>query len=261
MDGTGRNTQIFLFTSCKGGVGKSTVCANLAMTMATLGRRVLMIDCDFGNRCLDIISGLSDDALYDIGDVLMNRIPPERAVVQDKRNKNLFFIGAPYDYGFDISPYAFRATVMSYARSGEYDYIFLDTPGGIGEPLMYAAGVADSAFIVVAPTKAAVRAADRTAEFLYLRGVRRQRLIVNKVSGKRPEDAKIYIADIIDRSKVQLIGCVPYDTELIGAGDRGILTDELYSENITRAFENIARRMLGQNVPLFYKIKKLKRQH
>lgn len=261
MDGTARNTQIFLFTSCKGGVGKSTVCANLAMSLATLGRRVLLIDCDFGNRCLDIITGLSNDALYDIGDVMMSRISPERAVTADKRNKNLFFIPAPYDFGENISPYAFRATVSAYARSGEYDYIFLDTPGGVGEPLMCAASVADTAFIIVSPTRAAVRAAERTADYLYSRGVRRQRLIVNKIGGKRPEDAKVYVADIIDKSRVQLIGCVPFDPEIIGAGDRGILTDELYSESVTRAFDNIARRMLGQNVPLFYKIRKLKRLH
>ena len=74
MAETAKDAQIILFTSCKGGVGKSTVCANLAMTMATLGKRVLLIDCDFGNRCLDIITGLSSETVYDIGDVLKHRV-------------------------------------------------------------------------------------------------------------------------------------------------------------------------------------------
>ena len=69
-NGFSSKTKVILFTSCKGGVGKSTVCANLAMSEALLGKRTLVIDCDFGNRCMDILLGLSDEAIYDIGDVI-----------------------------------------------------------------------------------------------------------------------------------------------------------------------------------------------
>ena len=259
MSQTTIGAQIILFTSCKGGVGKSTVCANLAMTMATLGKRVLMIDCDLGNRCLDIIAGFSNEALYDIGDVLARRVPYLRAVVTDKRCKNLHFLAAPYEFGSGIPVASFRAAVNFYAGCGEFDFIFIDTPGGVGESMALATSVADTAYIIVAPTRAAIRAADRTASFLALRGVRRQRLIVNEVVGKNIDAAKENIIDIIDESRVRLIGAVPYETELIRAGDEGILTDELLSENVTRAFDNIARRTLGINVPLFYKIKKIRR--
>lgn len=259
MSQTSIGTQIILFTSCKGGVGKSTVCANLAMSMAMLGKRVLLIDCDFGNRCLDIVTGLSGRAIYDIGDVLMHRIDADRAIVKDDRNENLFFIAAPYSFDFRVSAAAFRAAVHHYADSGNYDFIFLDTPGGVGEPLMFAANVADTAYIVVSPTRAAVRAADRTATFIYGRGVKRQRLIVNQITGKNIKTAKEDILSIIDASRIRLIGAVPYDRELIIAGDDGILTDELMSEPVTRAFDNIARRTLGISVPLFNKIRKIKR--
>lgn len=256
-----KEAQIILFTSCKGGVGKSTVCANLAMSMATIGQRVLLIDCDFGNRCLDIITGLSNETVYDIGDVLSHRVDAFRAVVTDKRNANLSFVAAPYDWDFRVSPATFRATVMLYAKSGNYDFIFLDTPGGVGEPLILASNVADTAYIIVSPTRAAVRAADRTASFLAAHGVRRMRLIVNQIAGKGTDAAKQNIISMIDESRVRLIGAVPYEPELIRAGDTGTLTDELLSEPVTRAFDNIARRTLGMSVPLFYKIRKLKRVH
>ena len=75
MEGSSMDsTQVILFTSCKGGVGKSTVCANLAMAVALRGRRVLLIDCDFGNRCLDLVAGLSDKVIYDIADLAFGRI-------------------------------------------------------------------------------------------------------------------------------------------------------------------------------------------
>ena len=145
------STQVILFTSCKGGVGKSTVCANLAMAVAKRGRRVLLIDCDFGNRCLDLITGLSDEVIYDISDIAFGRIPMERAILRDRRNPNLFFIAAPYSLENRMNTFAFKSVVKRLVSTASYDYIFVDTPGGIGEPLMFAAGVAE--FLIKEGTK------------------------------------------------------------------------------------------------------------
>lgn len=253
------NARIILFTSCKGGVGKSTVCANLAMSMALRGRRVLVIDCDFGSRCIDLIAGFSDRAVYDIGDAVLGRVPPEKAVVKDYRSPNLFFIAAPYSVDAQMNLFSFKRTIAAYATSGRYDYIFIDTPGGAGDPLMYASAVADTAYIITSCTKASIRAADKTAAFLYAKGVGRTRLIINKMMGKSTKRAKIDLINIIDSAAVKLIGVIPFDPELIFAGDEGKLTDELYSTNITRAFDNLARRTEGENVPLFHKIRRLRK--
>lgn len=251
-------TQVILFTSCKGGVGKSTVCANLAMAMALRGKRILLVDCDFGNRCLDLIVGLSDRVIYDIADIAFGRVSFERAVIRDSRNENLSFIAAPYSFDSRMNTFTFKTAIRKMAGRGEFDFIFIDTPGGIGEPLLYAASVADTAYIVVEPTKAAIRAAERTADFLYQKGVRRRRLIINKLTGRSARKAKEEIISIIDSTSVKLIGVVPYDPELIKAGNTGILVDEMLSFNITNAFDNIAARTLGEGRRLFYKIHRLK---
>ncbi|MBQ8448367.1 MAG: P-loop NTPase [Clostridia bacterium] len=252
-------TRTILFTSCKGGVGKSTVCANLAMAMAALGQKILLIDCDFGNRCLDIIMGLSDDAVYDIGDAVLGRVSAEDAVIKDSRSSGIHFIAAPYNFENKLNKAAFTETVKSLAASGNYNYIFIDTPGGIGEPLEFAAGVADIAYIIVAPTTTAIRAAERTAVFLAEKGVPRQRLIVNKLSGRSIKKAKEEVLSFIDETSVKLIGVVPYDTEIISAGNAGKLVNEILSGNVSHAFENIAQRTMGKNCPLFQNIKKLKK--
>ena len=250
--------RVILFTSCKGGVGKSTVCANLAMTLAMRRKRVLMIDCDFGSRCLDLVFGFSDIALYYIGDVVLGRISPEKAIVRDNRSDCLFFIGRPYSFDNGISVFAFKRAIASYVQSGRFDYIFIDTPGGAGEPLIYAAAVADTAYIITSPSRASVRAADKTAAFLCARGVTHLRLIINMVTGRRIKPAKEALISIVDGAAVRLIGAVPYDPELVSAGDEGILTDELFSLPVTRAFDNIAARTEGEQVPLFHKINKLR---
>ncbi len=259
MSETSFGTHIILFTSCKGGVGKSTVCANIAMALAQLDKKILLIDCDFGNRCLDIILGLSDEAVYDIGDVVLGRIFPEEAVVQDRRTPNIHFVAAPYNFSNNMSKSAFRHAIGEYAKSGKYDYIFIDTPGGVGEPLMFAASVADIAYIITAPTRASIRAAERTALFLEKKGVRRERLIINKLPGRSVKRAKQEIISVIDETSVKLIGVVPYDAEIIHAGDEGKLVDEMLSTNVTNAFENIAYRTIGESRPLFNNIRRLKK--
>jgi septum site-determining protein MinD len=224
-----------------------------------MGQKILLIDCDFGNRCLDLIMGLSDDAVYDIGDAVLGRVSPEDAIVKDARNDGIHFIAAPYNYSSRIGKVAFAETVRSFAESGNYDYIFVDTPGGIGEPLEFAAGVADIAYIIVAPTSAAIRAAERTSLFLAEKGVAQRRLIVNKFAGRSIKKAKEEVISFIDETSVKLIGVVPYDTEIIHAGNTGKLVDEILSGNVSHAFENIAVRTMGKTCPLFHNIKKLKK--
>lgn len=252
-------TKVILFTSCKGGVGKSTVCANLAMAVAKRGRRVLLIDCDFGNRCLDLVAGFSDEVVYDISDIASDRIDCERAILHDKRCENLHFIAAPLGFDHIMELETFRAIVRKLTFTGNFDFVFIDTPGGIGEPLRFAASVADTAYIVVEPTRAAMRAAERTSDFLALRGVGKRRLIVNKLAGSSVRKAKKEIISIIDTTSVKLHGVIPYDPELISAGNRGILVDKILSLNVTNAFDNLAARTLGEGRRLFANIKRLRK--
>ena len=179
-------------------------------------------------------------------------------MIADRRNKNLFFVAAPYSFDCRFTSFAFRRAVAAYRDSGNYDFIFIDTPGGVGEPLLLSASVADTAYIIVAPSRAAVRAAERTASFLFSRGISRMRLIVNKLNGKSVRRAKKEVLSIVESASVRLIGVVPYDPEIIYAGNDGALTDELYSHNLTNAFDNIARRTAGEQIPLFSHIHRLK---
>ena len=80
-----KTAKITLITSCKGGVGKSTAAANLAMALAKRGCKVLLADCDFDMRCLDLVLGVENDILYDLYDAAKGRVTPERAMLRDER--------------------------------------------------------------------------------------------------------------------------------------------------------------------------------
>ncbi|MCA9809472.1 MAG: AAA family ATPase, partial [Candidatus Dadabacteria bacterium] len=86
--------KVIVITSGKGGVGKTTVTANLGAALASMGNKVLTIDADIGLRNLDMILGLENRIVYDIVDVVEGTVTPEKAFVKDKRSESLYLLPA-----------------------------------------------------------------------------------------------------------------------------------------------------------------------
>ena len=77
--------QVITITSGKGGVGKTTAVANLAVALASDGSKVVCIDGDIGLRNLDVILGLENRIVYDIVDVIEGRCRLKQAMIRDKK--------------------------------------------------------------------------------------------------------------------------------------------------------------------------------
>lgn len=244
------STATILITSCKGGVGKSTVSVNIAYSLASLGRKVLLIDCDFGLRCLDMMLGVENDVMYDFYDLVCERVSVENAMLVDKRSKNLFFIAAPF-VNHPISAENFKRVISKIKQSVQLDYIILDSPGTLNMPYLLDSGVVDKAIIVASHQPISIRAAGKTGEWLCDKGIKNQRLLINSfdfggtLNGTRPG-----INEIIDRSYLKLLGVVPYDDDIMLAAESGKLAFEVKGSDAAVAFNNSARRLDGETVPL-----------
>ncbi len=247
-----------IITSCKGGVGKSTVTANLAFALALIGKRVLAVDCDFSNRSLDLIFGCEDSVVYDISDVISDRCDIEKAIITDSRSENLFFCAAPLETEEDFSSESFYAALEKARLRYALDFILIDTPGASGETVELVAKNADMALIVVSHQPTAARAAERTGQMLDRLGISDQRLVVNSFDSEAVINGlRSGINELIERTHTRLIGIIPHEYELSLSQEYGRLSAEVDNKSMKRiaaAFDNIASRICGNNRPLLKKV-------
>ncbi len=257
-----------LVTSCKGGVGKSTVTANLALALCRRGRRVLAVDCDFSNRTLDLLFGCEDRVLYDLCDVIAGRAAVADAILADARADGLFLLPAPFlgeDEPSALLDDAFTAkfgeVIAAAAAHTQADFVLIDTPGSAEALLTLAAQSADMALIVAGHHPAAIRGAEKTGLLLDSRGVPGQKLVVNRfdidavIDGRRPG-----INAIIDMTRTPIIGVVPEDRALELGQESGKLYTEVASPATARALANLAARLCGESVPLFAGLRRRQRR-
>ncbi|MCI8387864.1 MAG: septum site-determining protein MinD [Clostridiales bacterium] len=250
---TANKVRTILVTSCKGGVGKSTCAANLAMSLAKRGKQTLLVDCDFDMRCLDLLLGVEDEVIYDLYDAAKGRIPVSKAMLRDSRCDKLCFLAAPFQGGNELTTDELQNMLISAASDEAFDYIILDTPGSLVSPAILGMGITSSAIIVASHQPSSIRAADKTGEYLSEWRVGEQRLLINSfdfdgaIKGSRPG-----INEIIDKTYIQLCGIVPYERELMILSENGRLAaDSQEIKNCAAAFDNIACRIMGRYVPLF----------
>ncbi|RMD67552.1 septum site-determining protein MinD [Cyanobacterium sp. Dongsha4] len=243
-------TRVIVITSGKGGVGKTTITANLGTAVAQLGKKVCLIDADFGLRNLDLLLGLEQRVVYTIIDALSGECTLEKAIVKDKRTEGLHLLPAAQNRTKDaITPEQMKEVVEQ--LSPNFDYIFVDCPAGIEMGFRNAISAAKEALIVTTPEVAAVRDADRVVGLLESENMSNIRLIVNRL---RPEmvqmDEMLSVEDILDLLVVPLIGIVPDDKKIITSSNKGeplVLSPQ--DSLPAMAIKNIARRVNGTDVP------------
>lgn len=243
--------NIFLVTSCKGGVGKSTVAVNLALTLALGGVRVMLADCDLKNRTADLFLGYEDSGIFDLSDVAEGRVEPVEAILTDPRCENLFYCSVPAcAHGIDPVTVA-RAAVIC-ADTVKADYLIIDTSGGISFPLAVYPETVYEAIIVSTPSAPAIRAAAKTASELSDSGVKNLHLIVNCYRGKGDGSS---VENIIDEARIPLLGVVPYDEAMKKNQEKGKPAATVQKATAPDAFYNIAMRMRGYDIPLLSGVK------
>lgn len=240
--------EVIVVTSGKGGVGKTTVTANLGASLAKEGKKVILVDTDIGLRNLDVVMGLENRIVYNLVDVVEGTCRVKQAVIRDKRYPSLFLLPSAQTRDKScVTPEQMIA--LTGELKEQYDYVLLDCPAGIEQGFKNAIAGAGRAIVVTTPEVSAIRDADRIIGLLESAGFRRIHLIVNRI---RPDMVRrgdmLSVRDVVDILSVELLGAVPDDEQIVIHANHGeplTVRDGLAGV----AFENIGRRIMGEEVP------------
>lgn len=241
--------NVLTITSGKGGVGKTTTVANLAVALAASDQKVVCIDGDIGLRNLDVILGLENRIVYDIVDIVEGRCRTRQAMIRDKRFPELFLIPAAQTRDKNAVSPSDMVRLCNDLRE-EFDWIIIDSPAGIERGFKNSIAPSDIIAIVTNPEMSAVRDADRVVGLIEAEEKAPPYLIVNRIKPNMVKNGDMLsVEDIYELLRIDVIGVIPEDENIIIASNRGV---PLAIEGKTRsgqAFQNIAKRFLGEEVP------------
>lgn len=241
--------QVITITSGKGGVGKTTATANISVGLALLGQRVVAIDTDIGLRNLDLVMGLDNRIVYDLVDVVEGRCRLRQALVKDRHLPELCLLPAAQTRDKSAITSNQMQALCNELR-GEFDFILLDSPAGIESGFRNALAPADSVIIITTPDVSAVRDADRAIGFVEAEEKGPARLVINRIKPQLVERGEMLtIEDVLELLAIDLLGIVPEDEAIITTTNRGSPAALDRKSQAGKAFRNVARRLMGQDVP------------
>lgn len=242
--------RVLTLSSGKGGVGKTTAVANIAVALASLGQRVVCVDADIGLRNLDVVMGLENRIVYDLVDVVEGRCRLRQAMIRDKRLPELFLIPAAQTRDKSAVSPSDMVRLTAELRP-ECDWVLIDSPAGIERGFRNAIAGADQVLVITNPEVSAVRDADRVIGLLEAEGKGPPMLVINRLNATMVKRGDMLsVDDVLDLLAIRLIGIVPEDENVIVASNRG---QPIAVDGKTRAgmaFQNIARRLMGEQIPL-----------
>lgn len=241
--------QVLAVISGKGGTGKTSLCAGVALSLAEAGQKVLCIDADVGLRNLDISLGLSEEPALCFTDIMRGNYPLSKATVHPQC-KNLSFLTAPVMEAPEDLDAEQLGLLLQQVRA-EYDWCLIDAPAGVGAGFRLAVLWADLAMVVSNSDPASLRDGARTAEALAEISKAEPRLVVNRIRRRFFRQTRFTVDDCMDSVGLPLLGIVPEDETVALSAARGqLLLASTSKRGAAEACRHIARRLLGEKQPL-----------
>jgi len=252
-------TEFIVVTSGKGGVGKTTTSASIAVGLAKRGKKVAVIDFDVGLRNLDLIMGCERRVVYDFVNVIHSECTLKQALIKDKRIDTLHVLAASQTRDKEALTKEGVEKVLNDLKEDGFDYVVCDSPAGIEKGAYLAMYFADRAIVVVNPEVSSVRDSDRILGLLASKTRRaelgaapiEQHLLLTRYNPARVADGDMMsIDDVKEILGIEVLGVIPESEGVLTASNSGvpvILDDE---SNAGQAYEDAVARLAGEQRPM-----------
>ena len=243
-----KNTHFIAITSGKGGVGKSTISANLANVLSQNGYKVGLFDADIGLANLDVILNVK------MGKNLLHVLKGECSLkdILIPINKNLILI--PGESGDEIlkfnNQFLFERFLDEASELDELDFLIIDTGAGIGGSTQLFLEAADEVVVVTVPDPAAIT--DAYAVIKIVSRFKNNELLLLNMVKNEAEATRIYEnvkrvanANIGPSLNLELIGYVASDKSVARSiKQRTLFTDDEVYGSASVQIKQIASNLL-----------------
>ncbi|SDY04104.1 septum site-determining protein MinD [Nitrosomonas sp. Nm58] len=249
--------RIIVVTSGKGGVGKTTTSAAIAMGLAKRGHKTVVIDFDVGLRNLDLIMGCERRVVYDFVNVINGEANLNQALIRDKNCNLLYILPASQTRDKDALSLEGVGRILE-ELSKDFKYIVCDSPAGIEKGAHLAMYYADDAFVVTNPEVSSVRDSDRMLGIMASKSRRaelamepiKEYLLLTRYDPKRVESGEMLsLDDVQEILSLHLLGIIPESKSVLNASNSGtpVILDE--KSDAGQAYADVVARYLGEKRP------------
>ncbi len=240
-----RPVKVIAVTGGKGGVGKTTVSANLAVSIAAQGRDVMLVDADLGLANVDVLLGLH--TRFHLGHVISGACALEDAIVTGPRGLQIVPAASGVKRMAALSAAEHAGIIRAFSELyHRVEILVIDTAAGLSDSVMTFSQAAHHVLVVVCDEPASITDAYGLIKVLSREhGVQRFQILANqtRASGEGPALFK-KISKVCDRFlnvALEFAGSVPFDDYLRRAVQQQAAVVEAYPSSISSvALKNLA---------------------
>ncbi len=256
-------SKIISIHSFRGGTGKSNLTANLAVAVASYGKRVGIVDTDIQSPGIHVIFGLDEDSFtYSLNDYLWERCSIEKTAYEVTQNlkaadgESVSLSGTVYlvpssikageiakilREGFDVG--LLNDGFQNLIAQLDLDYLFIDTHPGLNEETLLSIAVSDAAVIILRPDRQDFLGTAVTLEVAQRLDVPNLMLVVNKVP-QSFEPAAV-IEQVESRYGVTVAGLFQENEEMLQLASSGIFwlhhPEHPFSQEVHKVAQHLVR--------------------
>lgn len=200
--------RVITIASGKGGVGKTTLTANIGIALAMREKKVLLVDADVAMANLSLLLGMQSSPIT-LHDVLLGESSVKDAIYDGPQGVNLIPSGLSLESYRRVDSERLESVIKSVAEN--YDYVLLDAPAGIEKNVMSAISAGEELLLVTMPDSPSIADVLKTKIVAQRLGSKPIGVIINFI---RDEKGEVSSDDIMKMLELPVYGRIPYDPEV-----------------------------------------------
>ena len=210
--------KVIAVSSGKGGVGKTNVSVNLAVSLASSGKEVMLMDADLGLANVDVLLGLNP--AYDLSHVISGERTLEEVIVEGPNNVKIIPGSSGISHMANISPAEQAGLIRAFSELDDVvDVLIVDTGAGISDGVVSFCSAAQEVIVVVCDEPASITDAYAFIKIMSREhGIERFQILANMAQTTH-EGRELFhkLSKATERFldvMLTFMGSIPYDSRL-----------------------------------------------